>query len=884
MKKRCGLLLFLMVCLLPMSAFAVETPRVLILPFEVFSQENLADLGAEIPQVMQAQLGEEGALVTVIDAASSRALGTSLETEEQKRSLGRERGADYVIWGTLTQIGRTFSLETRLVSPYGDDRPASYIKDGTRLAALSGIISGMVDEMGLVIFRWQRVAEVVVTGNKRIEADAIRRNMKTGRGDIFRTKAISEDIRSIYKMGYFKDVRVEADDGPDGKILTVTVAEKATIRGITIVGNSEFDTDEIKKGLDIATGAVLNLARVSNNAARIEALYKESNYHNVKVTHTITERENNQVDVEFVIDEGKELKIKEISFEGNAAFDDDDLRDLMKTTEESWLSFITQDGDLVRQDLNQDIAIIASHYHNNGYIDAKVDEPQMDFREDGIYIKIKIAEGDQYRVGTVNLEGDLLYSVAELMEKVKTTEGDLYSRATLRNDILRLSDTYQDAGYAYVDVAPAIEKQEEQLLVNLTLSIRKGPLVYFERISITGNTKTRDKVIRRELDVYERELYSGTKMKKGIRKLNDLDYFEDVRVNTTEGSTREQMNMAIDVTEKATGAFSFGGGYSTANSVFGTVSVSERNLFGRGQIASVTADVGGVSSQYRFSFTEPWLFDIPLNAGFDVYKWEYDYEDNDYDRDSIGGVVRFSYPVYRNTRLFFSHSYDISDINGSDSEAPKSIQQLNGTVTTHAVATTLRWDSRDNKFIPRSGSKHEVNVTYAGLGGDIGYVRTIGETWWFYPLFWGTAGSARLKGGWMTETGGEYLPDYELFHLGGINSLRGFERNDLGPLEPNLNGYPAVVGGDRMVQFNLEYLFPIYKDLGIAGLVFYDTGNIYGEDEDLDLGDLASSVGTGVRWASPMGPIRIEYGYVVDPSSKERASGGKFEFAMGASF
>jgi outer membrane protein insertion porin family len=306
-------------------------------------------------------------------------------------------------------------------------------------------------------------------------------------------------------------------------------------------------------------------------------------------------------------------------------------------------------------------------------------------------------------------------------------------------------------------------------------------------------------------------------------------------------------------------------------------STAQKNLFGRGQILELRGELGGETTRYSLKFTEPWLFDIPLSAGFDLYSWKTEFDD--YDRDSTGVVIRFGYPVYDYTRAYLRYNYDVADIDNISVFAAQSIKELKGENVTSKISTSLIYDSRDNTFNPTKGSEHSITLEYAGLGGDIGFTKYLAETGWFIPLFWDTVGFLHGKAGYASENSGGILPDYERFYLGGMNSVRGFKWRDIHALDED----GREIGGDKFVQFNVEYRFPLYKQLGLIGIVFYDAGDVYGEDDSLDLGNLKSSVGFGFRWNSPMGPIRIEYGYILDAGELDN-DGGRWDFSMGAAF
>jgi outer membrane protein insertion porin family len=520
---------------------------------------------------------------------------------------------------------------------------------------------------------------------------------------------------------------------------------------------------------------------------------------------------------------------------------------------------------------------LTAFYHNNGYVQARVGEPEVTFEEDGIVITIRIDEGARFKVGEVSMAGDLIIPQEQLLEKLKISEEEYYNRETLRLDVLTLTDIYADEGYAYVDISPRIDQDTEKLVVNIIFDIDKGKQVYFEEITISGNTKTRDKVIRRELQVYEQELYGGRRLKRSVQNLYRLDFFEDIKVNTVKGSADDKMRLHLDVIEKNTGSFSFGAGYGNVENLFLTASVAERNLFGRSQTLSLKGQVGTKTTRFTLSFTEPWMFDIPLSAGADIYNWKYDF--STYDKDSIGGVLRLGYPIIDYTRGYLSYNYDIANIKNVDDNAADSIKNDEGENIKSSIETRIRYDSRNDLFHPTEGSTHSVSYEFAGLGGNVGFNKIIGETGWYYPLFWQLIGVLHGKAGYVKELKGKTLPDYEKFYMVGIDALRGFTRNDLSPRDEN----GSEIGGNKFVQLNAEVRFPLVKQAGVYGVVFFDTGDIYSEDENIELSNLRESAGGGIRWLSPMGPIRLEYGFILDPKPTDQNS-GKWEFSMATSF
>jgi outer membrane protein insertion porin family len=572
---RAHLILFVFICLCAEMAYAQQPTSVVIMPFEIHAQGDLSYLQKQIPQAIKTQLEQEGANVLILDTMAVSSWKKIAESAAEIRKLAAQTGADYVVWGSLTLLGQNFSLDAKLLASEDAEEPYTYSVEGEGVENLPGSVNKLVQELGLKLFKRQKIVQVLIRGNNRIEEDAIRRVLKIKAGDLYNLKNITDELKAVYKMGYFDDIRIEAQNVAGGKTITFNITEKPTVRNILIKGNTwVFDDDEIKEVLTIRKGSILNTNTIQSDMRRIEELYKEKNFHNVKVSFNVYTRKDLQADIEYDIDEGKKLQIKKITFVGNSAFSAGKLKGLIGTSEKGFLSWLTSSGDLNEENLSQDAARLTAFYQNNGYVQAKIGEPEVEFEEDGIVITIRIDEGAQFKVGEVTLAGDLIIPQEQLLEKLKITEEEYYNREALRLDVITLTDIYADEGYANVDISPRIDQDTENLVVNIIFDIDKGKQVYFEEITISGNTKTRDKVIRRQLQVYEQELYGGRRLKRSVRNLYRLDFFEDIKVNTIKGSADDKTRLRIDVIEKNTGALSFGAGYGNVENLFLTASVA----------------------------------------------------------------------------------------------------------------------------------------------------------------------------------------------------------------------------------------------------------------------------------------------------------------------
>lgn len=861
------------------SVSAENGSRITTLPFEIHSQIDLSYLRTQIPLIIAGQLEKDGGVL--VEPDQSGLDGAVAFSVDEARRLGRSAQAEYVIWGSLTRLGKRISLDVKLLTTDSDQGPEFLYAEGEDIENLLSTVNTVALAIGTRIFGFESISAIEVAGNERIETDAILRVIKAKPGDRFQKAKLSDDLKNVFAMGYFEDIRIEADRSGQGTRVVFTVQEKPTVYKVKVKGNSALDSEKILKEVTITPGSILNSFKIKSNIRQIESLYQDKHYHNTKVTYKTYPRDNNQADLEFVIDEGEKVLIKTITFEGASAFDDKKLRKLMKTKKKGFFSWLTSSGVLDMADLNTDMASIGAEYQRQGFIDVKIGDPKIEYEGKWIFVTIKIDEGLQYKTGKVSLAGDLLGTEAELLDKLSITKQEFCNKEAIYQDVTLLTDIYSDQGYASAAIHPRLTRNPEALTADIEFDVRKGGLVYFDRIIIGGNLVTRDKVIRRQLQVHEQELFSGTKMKRSVRNLYRMDYFEDVKVNTQRGSGDDTMDLIIDVTEKPTGTFTFGMGYSSQDKLFGTVSVSKRNLFGRDQTLNLQGEFGDESNKYSMSFLEPWLFDIPLSAQIQVMDWErgYDY----YDKRTLGGALKFGYPVFDYTRLYVSYSYEVNDISNIQLGADYATYILQGEYVTRSMATILHYDSRDRAYNAQAtqGSDCSLSVEYAGgpLGGDIGFTKYKLSLARYFPLISRFIGHIHGEGGYVRENSDGILPPYEKFFLGGMNSIRGFGWNDIFLLDDD--GYE--VGGEKYVQFNVELLRPLFKTDGFLGLIFYDAGNVYAEDSHVDVDDLRQSWGFGVRWFSPIGPIRFERGHIINPRPGE-SSRGKWDFTMGGTF
>lgn len=851
---------------------AAESRSIGLVPLAVIGEGAAPRIGPRTDALIVERLAAEGASVTVME--TQRDISTL--SPDARQNLGLEAGVDYLLWGTLFVSGDTISLDVKLKDVIAGSSPVLFFSEARGIENLFSAVNQLVSRVSGEVFRRELVQSLYVEGQVRIEADAILKKVDTRTGSVFSPGQLRRDLKAIYKMGYFEDVRVEKRPVDGGVDIVYVVREKPSVRKVKFDGNRIYTDEELFEVVTTGTGSILNIYKLKADVAAIRSLYTEKNYHNSEIAYETRTLENNQADVVFTVKEGDKVRIETLVIQGNTFFPDKVLFKEIKTRERGFWSWLTSSGDLDRNELAQDVYRLESYYKNNGFIDARVSDPVVDIQPEGITVTFKVQEGEQFLVGEVTFKGDMVFPEDRLRQAVTLEKGRLYSRETLRKNVLALSDLYADQGFAHADIVPTITRDPDGKTVDVVLNITKGEPVFFDRIRISGNSKTRDKVIRRQLTVHEQERYALSKIQRSVANLRRIDYFENVEINTTPGSSENQVDLNVDITEKATGAFSFGGGYSSEDKLFGMISVSERNFMGKGQVASLKAEISGSSTKYTFSFTEPWLFDIPLSAGIDIYNWEREYDN--YDKDSKGGAFRLGYKIFDYTRVGFKYEYEDFTIENVDEDYTDVDP---GNYVTSSITPSITWDSRNAAFNPTRGSRHSLSVEYAGewLGGEIEFTKYLAETGWYYPLFWKFTGFLHARAGFLDDRSDEDIDiDYERFYLGGISTVRGYDWQDI---NASPEGETEEHGGEKMIQLNAEVTFPIIEEMKLVGVVFFDAGDVYLKDEDVRFEDLYTSTGGGFRWYSPMGPIRIEYGRILNGNEY---SGGRWEFSVGGTF
>jgi len=795
--------------------------------------------------------------------------------------VAESAGADYVVIGSLNKLGNRISVDCAIVDVLAPKAPYSAFREADSIEGLGKVTGEVVGAMLAYSNRSATVASILPEGNERIDAGAILQKISTKPGDLYDPTTLRQDLKAVFAMGYFDNVEIDAKDSEGGKNIIFRVQEKPLIGSVVIAGASEIKEEDVRDAANIPANTILNPSKVNEAVQKIKELYKSKGYYNTDVGAKINAPANANAEVRFEIKEGKKITIEKIGFTGNKSFSEGELQDTIQTsTHKWWLSWLTDAGVLKMDILRQDAERVAAFYQNHGFLEAKVGEPTVEQQEDELFVTFPIDEGPRYRVGTIDVEGDLIKSKEELLAALKIRDEEYLNRQVLRDDVSRLTDLYAEQGYAFAEVNPKIDKSSGDDRVNVMLRVDKGAMAYVNRVEIQGNTRTRDNVIRRDLKVEEGGRFDSKAIRTSTQKLKRLGFFEDVTVTPKPTMVENQMDVVVDVKEKSTGAFQIGAGYSSSENVLFMGEISEDNIFGTGNRLSLAASTSSKSTRYNLKFTNPRLYDSQVSGSIELFNWEREYDD--FTKDSTGATFRLGHPLWEEWRIYYG--YTISDTELSDidyANVSSAILQSKDINLTSMPEIGLVRDTRDKLFSPTKGSRNAINVSYAGgpFGGDAEFTKVEGSSSWYFPMFWSTVFHVKGAAGQAFENEDDKLPVYEKFFLGGMNSIRGFESSSISPVDP-LTG--DKIGGDKMWYGTVSVIFPLLKDMGMDGEIFHDFGNVYDIDDNWDFSDYKKTAGVGILWASPLGPIRLAWGFNLDKKDDEDSS--NWDFSMGGTF
>jgi outer membrane protein insertion porin family len=754
------------------------------------------------------------------------------------------------------------------------------------------------------------VTLIEVQGNRRIESATVLAKIKTREGAVFSPSQLKEDIRLLYQLGHFEDVQVKTEGFEQGLKVIFWVKEKPLIREISYEGNEDVTAEKLKEIVTLLPRTAFNQQLIQDNAEKIRLKYQDSGFYHAVIVPVIVELKGGDKNVVYYIEEGKKIQLSDVIITGNTVIPTKEIKEGMKNQEHWVFSFFGSSGTLRSEDLKEDVETIRNLYYNRGYIQVQVSDPIVEERpltvhthefmgqtetyttSNEVAIRIHVQEGDQFQIGSVTLKGNSTITDNELLKEIKLKRGDVFSREVLRQDVARIMDRYDSIARPFANVVPLFNIDQEKKTVALSFEIQEGGEVRIGRIDITGNSKSRDKVIRREMRLDEGDLYSKKDLKRSYERINNLNFFESVDISPERRLQEPVMDLNIRVKEKMTGNLSIGGGYSSVDKLMATAEVTQGNLGGRGQLLKFKVQWGHTRKIYMISFMEPYLFDKAVWGRVDLYNQDQVYDGYNIKSNGFALSVGKSFTEYVSGSLRYgldqSNIYNITKT--PTFILQKQFDSYGSSITTSSVTANLSRDSRDFYLDPKTGSRNTVFVQYAGgpLGGDPNFIKSVADSAWYFPLFWDTVFMTRGRVGIIRTLSELPIPTAERFFVGGAGSVRGYRYGTVGtigpygPIEVGPDGSLNRVGGNKELLLNIEFTFPIVPAARLKGLLFYDMGRAFNDYEPIRVTQLRHSYGWGFWWLSPMGPLRFEWGYIVNRKATDQPS--EFEFSIGTLF
>ena len=754
---------------------------------------------------------------------------------------------------------------------------------------------------------------IVVEGNQRVDDATVAAYVLVQPGVSYSAQEIDESLKALFETGLFADVQIQQAGGD----LVVTVVENPVINEIAFEGNKRFKDEQLATVIQSEERGVFTRAKAQGDVQRILELYRRGGRYQASVTPQTIEAPGGGVNLVFVVAEGPSTGISTINFIGNQAFGDGRLRSVIQTRQSGYFGFLRSTDNYDPDRLSADEEKLRNYYLDRGYADFQVvsSVADLDRERNTFFITFTVNEGPRYRFGQIGVDSTIPgLDTAQLQSLVTTDEGDVFSNARIEESLEAITVYMASSGYPFAEARSRLARDPDGLTIGVTYVVDEGSRVYVERIDVRNNARTRDYVVRREFDIAEGDAYNRVLVDRAERRLRNLGYFSDVRITTEPGSTPDRVILVADVTEQATGEFSFGAGYSTAEGIVGDVSLTERNFLGRGYVLRASAGGGANSRNYEFGFTDPYFLGRRVSAGFNVFRREYDEtRSRNYNFDTTGGGLTFGFPITENFTVQVGNQIEFKDIdvdgfNDEEADDPdlttcpddvsRAVCQSEGETLTSSINYSLIYDSVDNRRDPRDGILARFTQEFAGVGGDVSFLRTTATATYFQEILpdRDVIGFVKVQGGHIAGLG-EDVRLSDAFFKGG-DLVRGFESSGIGPRDVTLDedGDPIndALGGKVFLGATAEAQFPfpvLPPEIGLKGAVFADAGTLFGTDfdeEDIpgivieDDAAIRSSVGASLIWASPLGPLRADVAY---PLSKEEYDQTQvFRFGGGGRF
>ena len=727
-----------------------------------------------------------------------------------------------------------------------------------------------------------KIQNVMVKGVRKVEKEAVLEKIASRPGMFLNNYLLRKDLEKIYSLKYFEKVEAYKKVLKGKNTLVFKVKEKPLVSKIVFKGNNEISNEDLFSYMKTKLHGILDINTVKLDLAEIQKQYEEKGFYLAKITYSLKKKSKENIEIHFHIQEFQKIRVKKIIFLGNKAFSDKQIKDIMETREEGLFSFMSGRGNFKELNFQMDIERIKYFYKTKGYLQVNVGTPQTTISEDKrwVFITLKINEGPQFTINEITFRGELLFSEEELLKGIRLKSGRIYSEELLRQDIQRLTEKYQDGGYAFANVLRTLHVVPGENKVDVEFSFERGKIAYFGKITFKGNSKTRDKVIRRELLIKEGDKFSGSLLRRSRENVNRLGFFEPKSVVFNMVSPKgkdDVLDIDVLVKEKNTGQISLGAGYSTTTKGFFQVSIAQNNFRGLGQILSLNVNHSSVSQSYNLGFTEPYFLDTRWTLGGDIFS-TINEASNSFSYRKNGFDIRVGHPIWDYTRLFVTYKYENTRLQAkNDPTVEESVENGIGS----SVKTTLIYDKRDHRLEPSKGHYLSFGSEYTGLGGDKKWWSNEVDGHYFHRLYKDFVFRSRLYISKLEKVDRQKIPRSQKLALGGARNLRGYAYEEIGPKKE------ADIGG-RTREFNERGLFatfttlelehPLAREAGLKWVVFFDAGHA-GRHDDIKL---YKDYGFGIRWISPIGVLRFEFGYPMGEEAEGR--GGQFHFDIGQLF
>jgi outer membrane protein insertion porin family len=788
---------------------------------------------------------------------------------------------------------------------------------GVAACVLGGAVVGHVGT-GLLTATpaFTQASAIAVEGNRRVEADTIRSYFRLSPGERLDAAKIDAGLKALYATGLFQDVRISQ---PGGR-LVVTVVENPVLNRVAFEGNKKLKDEQLSTEVQSKPRGTFSRPMIQADTQRIVEVYRRAGRYDVRVVPKIIELPNNRVDLVYEVTEGQKTGVKRIDFAGNRAYSSYRLKDVIKTSQSNWLSFL-QSADVYDPDrLEADRDLLRRFYLNHGYADVRIVSAMSEYDPalQGFVVTFNIEEGQQYRIGAVDVQSNVsAIDAGSLNSVLRSRPGDVYSAEAVEKTVEAMTVEVSKRGYAFAAVRPRGDRDYNNLTVNLVFMVEEGPRAYIERINIRGNTRTRDFVIRREFDVSEGDAYNRALIDRAERRLKNLGYFKNVKITNEPGSAPDRVVLNVDVEDQPTGDFSISGGYSSTDGIVSEISVSERNLFGEGKYAKATVRYGQYTKGFELSYAEPFLLGYRMSGGIDLFAKQNEPTPYvSYGTEIYGTTLRLGFALTEEVKLGLRYSVYQQDItltgdlnncinkqppvrpdnNCLEPEAtlPVRVELSQGAVLTSLVGYTLGYNTVDDNRNPTKGLAVDFKQDFAGVGGDVNFIRSSVDFRRYQEILSDVVSVLHLQAGNLSGWGDKDLRMLDHFQLGPA-LVRGFAPNGIGPRDRAPGD--AALGGTNFWGASVEFQYPLFfmpKEIGVKAAVYADVGDLWGYEgptffpatrENLRFRDervIRSSVGAGLVWASPFGPLRIDYAVALNKASYDRVQ--EISFGGGTKF